>query len=205
MGMAHIKKRQCLHCQLDFIPDHRNIKKQKFCNRTPECKKASKAASQGRWRAKNPDYFTGSANVQRVQEWRQANPDRSSRRAKPTRLQDDCPPKTTDIQDVTPQNTTPEISSTPALQDLSILKNPVFIGLIAHLTGLVLQDDIDAVASRLEQLGLDVLNRSTLTNGGNCYDPKVPHLSRPHQNHPKTVQLGGPPADPRSPSERPDP
>jgi hypothetical protein len=196
MGMAHIKKRRCLHCQLDFIPDHRNAKKQKFCNRTPECTDASKAASQARWQAKNPGYFKGPTNVLRAQEWRLANPDRPRGKAETTRLQDDYPPKTTDSQGVAPQNAAPEISPAPALQDLFHLRHPVFVGLIAHLTGLVLQEDIDAAASRLEQLGLDVLNRSILTNGGNRHDPKVPHLSRPHPDHSQTVQLGGPPADP---------
>jgi hypothetical protein len=179
-----------------FIPDHRNIKKQKFCNRTPECRKASKATSQRRWQANNLDYFTGPANVQRVQEWRRANPGRSRRKAEITRLQDDCPSKSSDNQDVIPLIASVEDTAPPVLQDLLLAKHPVFIGLIAHLTGLVLQDDIAAMAFRLEQLGLDVLTYSPLTNGGNRYDPKVPHLSRPHQNHPQTVQLGRPPADP---------
>jgi len=183
MGMAHIKKRQCLHCQIYFIPDHRNIKKQKFCNCTPECRKASKAASQKSWQANNLDYFTGAANVQRVQEWRRANPGRSGRKAEITRLQDDCLLKSSDIQDVIPLIALAGDTAPPVLQDHLLAKHPVFIGLIAHFTGLVLQDDIAAVAFRLEQLGLDVLSRTILTNGGNRYDPKVPNLSRSHQNH----------------------
>jgi len=183
MGMAHIKKRQCLHCQIYFVPDHRNIKKQKFCNRTPECRKASKAASQKRWQTNNPDYFTGTVNVQRVQEWRRANPGRARSKADINRLQDNCPSKSSDIQDVIPIIVTGADTAPSVLQDHLLVKHPVFIGLIAHFTGLVLQDDIAAVAFRLEQLGLDVLSRTILTNGGNRYDPKVPNLSRSHQNH----------------------
>ena len=43
---------------------------------TPECRKASKTASQKRWLQKpeNQDYFCGPENVKRVQLWREDNP-----------------------------------------------------------------------------------------------------------------------------------
>lgn len=196
MVMAHIKKWQCPHCHSFFFPDHRNAKRQNFCNSNPDCKKASKIASQKRWLAKNPDYFKGAEHVQRVQEWRKANPGRGRRKAESTLLQDDCLQKSSSNQGVSQEVATPEESGQPVLQDILIVKHPVFIGLIAHLTGLALQDDIAAVAIRLEQLGQDVLSRSTLTKGGHSYDPKVPCLSRPHPHHSSPVQLGGSPAGP---------
>ena len=67
--------------------------------------------------------------------------------------------------------------------------------LTTELIGFALQDDIAAVALRLEQLGQDVLTGSNPTKGGN-YDLKIPALSRPHPNHSRTVQLGGSPAGP---------
>jgi hypothetical protein len=50
-----------------------------------------------------------------------------------------------------------------ALQDLDILQFPVLVGLIAHLTGSTLQDEIDLATRRLQQLGLDVSCRIVLT------------------------------------------
>ena len=56
--MNHNRKRQCRCCKDIFIPDYRNAKKQAYCSK-PECRKASKSASQRRWSKKNPDYFKG--------------------------------------------------------------------------------------------------------------------------------------------------
>jgi len=92
------KKRRCPHCRSFFFPDHRNVKRQKFCNSTPDCIRASKLASQKRWLAKNPDYFKGTVHVQRVQEWCRANTGRGQRKAESTPLQDDCIEKTSNNQ-----------------------------------------------------------------------------------------------------------
>jgi restriction endonuclease len=56
-------------------PDLRNKKRNKYCLK-PECRKASKTESQQKWlqKSKNRDYFRGSWNVLRVQEWRKAHP-----------------------------------------------------------------------------------------------------------------------------------
>ena len=70
-----IRKRKCKNCGLFFPPDPRNARQQQFCSK-PECRKASKAASQKRWLKKeeNRDYFRGPDNVLRVQEWRRDHP-----------------------------------------------------------------------------------------------------------------------------------
>jgi hypothetical protein len=69
--MSGIRKRKCRHCGKYFIPDCRNVKRQKYCGR-PECLKASKRESQRRWLGKpeNRDYFRSPENVKRVREWR---------------------------------------------------------------------------------------------------------------------------------------
>jgi hypothetical protein len=56
-------------------PDPRNVRHQQYCAKSA-CRKAAKAASQGRWLAQpeNQDYFRGPENVARVQAWRQAHP-----------------------------------------------------------------------------------------------------------------------------------
>lgn len=69
--MKNQTQRSCNHCQCCFNPDPRNRHHQQYCSK-PECRRASKQASQKRWASKpeNRDYFRGPENVQRVQEWR---------------------------------------------------------------------------------------------------------------------------------------
>ncbi len=59
--MRKSRKPKCAHCKQLFRPDPRNVKRQKYCSQ-PECRKASKAASQKKWLEKpeNQDYFQGS-------------------------------------------------------------------------------------------------------------------------------------------------
>ncbi len=66
--MSTPHKRKCNNCHMFFLPDPRNAGRQRYCSE-PECRKASKAASQRKWLAKpeNRDYFRGAPNVQRVQ------------------------------------------------------------------------------------------------------------------------------------------
>lgn len=183
------RNRQCRCCKDIFTPDYRNAMKQEYCGK-PECRKASRGASQKRWLKKNPNYFKGSIHVERVQTWRQANPGRSRRKTSESLLQDDCGQIAKSKQDVIP-HLPPELqASTPVLQDFCLAQHPVFIGLISHFTGCVLQDEIDEVTRRLEQLGQDVI----CSNPGGRYELQFPHLPRPNPNHSRTVQLGGPPS-----------
>jgi hypothetical protein len=82
---TRIKKRRCVHCSVFFRPDPRNARHQKYCS-NPECRKASKAASQRRWlqREENRHYFQGPDHVRRVQEWRRENPGYWRRETSPT-------------------------------------------------------------------------------------------------------------------------
>jgi len=66
---------KCRCCNLFFHPDPHNPRRQFYCFE-PDCRRASKAASQRRWLRKpaNRDYFRDGANVERVQQWRKANP-----------------------------------------------------------------------------------------------------------------------------------
>ena len=67
--MIKRRRRKCLNCSALFRPDPRNLRHQRYCSR-PECRQASKAASQRRWLAKpaNRDYFRGPENVARVRD-----------------------------------------------------------------------------------------------------------------------------------------
>ena len=183
--MTHIRNRQCRCCKESFSPNYRSAKRQMYCDK-PECRKASKAASQLRWTKNNPTYFKGSDNVERVREWRRANPGRQRRTGPGPVLQDNCGQIADVKQDVAPL-LPPELSAfPPVLQDFCMSQHPVFVGLIVHLTGCVLQEDIAVVTRRLEQLGQDVICSTT----GGRYDPQVSTLSRPYSQHSGAVQLG---------------
>ena len=71
--MKQQKKIKCRHCGTFFYPNPRNIKNQHYCSK-PDCRKASKVASQQKWVLKNPDYFRSRENVARVQAWRKKHP-----------------------------------------------------------------------------------------------------------------------------------
>ncbi|MHC4192229.1 MAG: hypothetical protein ACYSUB_21575 [Planctomycetota bacterium] len=178
------RKRKCKHCRALFYPDHRNTKRQKFCSK-PQCRKASKSASQRKWleRPKNKDYFKGLYHVQRVQFWRNNHPGYWHKaQDKEKALQDSLTPYLEEAQEVT--KNLDEI----ALQDILMSQDAVFIGLIAQLTGSTLQDNIALTAQRMRQLGNDIINRKPLSQGGS-YDDKTPNMSQPNQKDSRSVQL----------------
>jgi hypothetical protein len=147
-----------LHCGELFKPDARNAHHQRYCSE-PECRGASKAASQRRWlnKAGNRDYFRGSANVERVREWRAKHPDYGQRRRAlaSAALQDLLPAQTVEKTDES------EHLTSTALQDLFSAQPVVLIGLIANLIGSALQEDIAGSARRFQQLGQDILSGGT--------------------------------------------
>ena len=153
--MAGTEKKRCCNCKKLFLPDPRNAKRQKYCSQS-DCRRASKASSQQRWlhKPENRDYFRGADNVLRVQQWRKAHPGywRRERKNEPHALQDPL------TQQGIENNDNPAGLAYHALQDSLIWQPAVLIGLIAQLTGSVLQDDIAMAARRMQQLGIDILN-----------------------------------------------
>ena len=156
--MAGIIRKKCCNCKELFIPDHRNGSRQNYCCK-PECRIASKKASQRRWLAKpeNQNYFSGPENVKRVQLWREANPgySRGKRKVNKDALQDPLNP-----QPVENKRNNDQIAK-DALQDLLMAQPPVLLGLIANFTGNALQDDIVMTLERLQKLGLDLVTNLT--------------------------------------------
>ena len=169
-----LRKRKCRNCGDFFIPDPRNVRKQEYC-RKAKCRKASKTAAQARWLAKreNENYFRGPENVRRVQEWRKHNPGywRKGTGAE-NALQDHSNEKIVGKQYVVKQLTK------DALQDLLMTQHTVLVGLIAHLTGTTLQDDIANTTRCMQQLGADILNSSTPNFQGEDYADKNPYSSQ---------------------------
>ena len=128
-----LSKRKCKHCQTFFEPHPRSAGRQRYCS-TPKCHQASKAASQRRWLHKpaNRDSFTGPTQVERVRQWRKANPGSWRRQGSgaPQALHDALTPQETqkqqDADRLTPQ----------AVHDAFFLQPTMVVGLLAHLTGL---------------------------------------------------------------------
>jgi hypothetical protein len=182
--------RKCKQCKTSFVPDPRCVKRQHYCSQ-PECRKASKVASQQRWLDKpaNRDYFKDSTHVERVRAWRQAHPGYWRRKSAETphalqALQEDSAPKPS-------QNQALAASFTPdALQDDLFRQPTVLVGLIAHLTGLALQDDIVSTTRRLQQLGRDILSGSP-PHQGDRPDAQMPHFAGPTPARAQPIQLGG--------------
>jgi hypothetical protein len=159
------QSRKCLHCQELFKPDSRNGHHQKYCT-SPACRKASKKASNKKWLAKpeNTNYHSGPSAVTRVQEWRKLHPDYRLLQKEQinTALQDVL---NTQVIDFTQENTSLsptkedwEAPSHAALQDFILTQPHVFIGLVAHLCGVTLQDDIAKTFRVLQELGEDITN-----------------------------------------------
>jgi len=151
--MARGDRRKCKCCLKLFRPDARNRRHQRYCS-APRCRAASKAASQARWLANpdNQDYFRGPVHVARVRHWRSGKPGywRKAQRHLPA-LQD-----VSMAQAIGSAGETIDFVCSP-LQDVISAQPAVLIGLIAHLVGTPLQDDIVRTTDRLLRLGRDIL------------------------------------------------
>lgn len=153
--MARGNRRKCKCCHKLFWPDPRNRHHQRYCS-DPACRAASKAASQARWRQKpeNQNYFRGPIHVYRVQAWRKTHPGYSKKSPKEILALQDL----SMAQPVESNEKNAEIAM-PALQDVLMAQPAVLIGLIAHIVGSPLQEDIAQASRRLLQLGQDILAR----------------------------------------------
>jgi len=86
-----------------------------------------------------------------------------------------------------PEVETPEPD---ALQETFFLQPTVVVGLIAHLSGLALQEDIASMARRLQPLGRDLLQGSPHAMGGSP-DAQTTDLLDPAAPRAQAIQLGG--------------
>ena len=156
-----IRRRRCKNCDELFKPDPRTLKRQKFCRKS-KCKEASKRYSQQKWliKPKNKDYFSGTANVIRVQQWRQQNPGYWKRKKskKVTSLIKGA------LQETLSANTPVGKGFSSALmqntlQDSSSVKTLVFIGFDTQLNKTALQDIIDFTDQGTVKLMPNVLKK----------------------------------------------
>jgi hypothetical protein len=166
--MHPVGQRKCCHCNQFFKPDPRHRERQRYCA-GPECRRASKAASQQRWldRPENRDYFRGPENVERVRVWRAVNPGYGKRaRRKQAALQEMMNAQVTPVQEPAARD------EAVALQETWRAQPPLLVGLIAHLTGTALQEDMAPVMRRLITRGQALLEPNPKN-----HDRKTPSLS----------------------------
>jgi hypothetical protein len=168
------------------------VTRQRYCSK-PECRKVSKIESQRRWRQKpdNLDYFKGDEHVARVRQWRLEHPGYWRRKAPEVNetsdaLQETLTPKGRENQSVEVFLPTDQHD---ALQDSFFIQPAVFIGLISHLTGYTLQENIEVTIRRLQQLGGDILGHPTHPQGG-IQDAQRTSVFGPTPTGPQAVQLG---------------
>jgi hypothetical protein len=163
MGMT--KKIKCRHCKRLFVPDCRNRIRQRYCQ-NPDCRTASKAASQQKWLQKpeNQDYFKGPLNTQRVVQWRKQHPGYWRRSKRRHALQDRLNTQASEID---------KDNADFALQDLLNSQPAVILGLISNLIGSALQDDIAQTLRRMQQSGQDILYCQPAAKGGHCDSQKT--------------------------------
>lgn len=145
---------KCLHCNEEHRSDPRNRGRQHFCSK-PDCRRASKAASQRQWvaREENQNYFRGADNCERVRQWRLAHPGYSrNKRSSPGKaLQEPSIPQAVEKQSLEPPG------GSHALQDTWISQPALLVGLISVVTGHALQEDIAASARSFLNRGRDIL------------------------------------------------
>lgn len=181
------RRRKCLFCQEFFVPDPRNASRQKACSRK-ECQCQRKRASQEAWLAKkaNQDYFSGAANVARVQAWRKRNPGYWRRQGVSRgdgTLQDASSAEVPDNKPLRAQ------LSCRALQDSLPSQTPLLVGLISKFTGCTLQDDIAESVRLLIDQGAAILgsgsgmaersNPSNKTDENQTFNPPSTRTSAP--------------------------
>jgi len=174
--MPSKSKFKCKNCNELSRADARNRRHQRFCSK-PECRRASKAASQRRWtaRAENQNHFKGPENCERTQQWRKDHPgyQRNKRSAPEVALQEILISQSVDKENV------PESSAASALQDLYMSQPAVVIGFVSVLTGCVLQDDLMACARSFMRRGLDILG-SHVADCAPQVDPCAKHPPSAH-------------------------
>jgi hypothetical protein len=154
---------KCLHCNRLFVPDYRHRRDQRYCAK-PACKRARHSASLVQWRnkAENKDYWSGSWNVDRVREWRAANPEYWKRTGRKSERPLQNAMKPTEV--TAPPMNKQESSGACVTRRVPALlqaQSPVVLGLIAQITGSALQDAILEVTTRLFENGQAVLGIST--------------------------------------------
>ncbi len=175
---------KCLNCGGFYKPEARSAGRQRYCW-LPECRRASKQASQARWRGK-PGNEDADDDKRRVREWRAAHPGywkrKGAKRAVALRdsLKSQAPVKQQEVTQDGPV----------ALRDLLNAQDPLLLGLVAYVVDSPLRETIAGAAQML------ILRGRALK--GEC--PGSPTYEKPNRDGDEgaacadPIQLGGSPA-----------
>ena len=150
--------RKCCQCGLWFMPHPRNAYHQRFCLE-PECRVASRRASQRTWCGKNPGYFHGEQHVKKVQAWRRKHPGYWKRKGTveacgpPDALQDLLLMQGFDNEGVKVFRNCLSDEIFRPLQDVLAAQQYAIVGLTAMITGEPLQEDIARVLTTCYERG----------------------------------------------------
>ena len=149
---------KCLNCNEKHHSHPRKRGRQKYCSK-PECRRASKKASQQQWatRPENQDYFCGPANCERVRQWRLAHPGywRSKKSASETALQDLVKLQAAEKERIRIHAARNALQDT--LQDLYLVQPALLVGLISIMTGHQSHEDIATSVRAFLSRGDDIL------------------------------------------------
>lgn len=141
-----ILERPCCICHNLFVPSKYASTRQVVCEQT-SCRKSAKKERQAKWVARNPGYFCGPENVERVREWRRKTCGWRERRkpvAKKSSLEaESC--------------STPELG-VARLQDLvPVAQDTALVGFMSFVTGSVLQDEVHNLYGQCLRRGSELL------------------------------------------------
>lgn len=165
---SRVSRRKCRCCNEFFRPDYRNGYHQEYCP-AEACRRASKTASQRRWLRQpgNRDYFRGAENTGRVQEWRKRHPGYWRKQSSGAATNATYSGSATNADQ---SSCNARAQSSPALQEVCFLQDPVVIGLISMVTGSTLQEDIASTARRLQARGRDILGLNSAGKSPSPHD-----------------------------------
>jgi hypothetical protein len=136
----------CKHCHNSFIPNKYSGVRQRISDNF-RCRSAAKKERQASWVERNPDYFRGSENVERVREWRRKNPDWRKRQKKEAGK-----------SSAKAQSCNREEPGMARLQDsVPIVQDPALVVFMSFVTGSVLQDEVQNLYGRCLVRGGELL------------------------------------------------
>ena len=144
-------QRPCCICHKIFTPNKFAGARQVVCSREP-CRKAAKKQRQAEWFSRNPDYFSGPENVERVRQWRR----KKALEGPP----DPHPPKPPEAQSTQKAKSCNKCEpENEVLQDLAPPAEVVIMGLLALWSGSTLQDEVHNLYSQCSRRGSELLER----------------------------------------------
>lgn len=153
-------QKNCCICHKPFVPNKFSGKRQEVCSREG-CRREAKKQRQARWVARNPDYFRGPENVDRVRQWRCKKALEKAQKAH-------APPDAQEPADA-PSSPKAESCNKPgpqkgALQDSAPPAEPVIMGLLALFSGAVLQDEVHNIYHQCFRRGSELLGHGVPAN-----------------------------------------